>query len=144
MIDIKRNLTSYLFFILCSFYALVKNIKFYKPRLTASIDTLVQDRFESTIITNKLFIVERIYDNYIGLYTFFLTLTLLFFFIKNIQFKENKSLNSLISSITFVVIIYSLLSSIFLIFTIVSRNFDMIFLVEQIHFHFFFVKQSNI
>ena len=106
MIDIKRNLSSYLFFILCGFYALVKNIKNYKPRLTESIDNLVQNRFESTIITNKLFIVERIYDNYIGLYTFFLTLILLIFFIKNIQFKEDKSLNSLISSITFVVIIY--------------------------------------
>ena len=144
MIDIKRNLTSYLFFILCSFYALVKNIKFYKPRLTASIDTLVQDRFESTIITNKLFIVERIYDNYIGLYTFFLTLTLLFFFIKNIQFKENKSLNSLISSITFVVIIYSLLSSIFLIFTIVSRNFDMIFLVFLCLYTFYLSRSRKI
>jgi hypothetical protein len=48
-----------------------KNIKFYKPRLTANIDNLVQGRFESTIITNKLFIVERIYDNHIAVYTFF-------------------------------------------------------------------------
>ena len=129
VINIKRNISFYSFFILCSFYALLKNIKHYKPRLTANIDHFVQDRFESTIITNKLFIVERIYDNHIGLYTFFLTLTLLFFFIKNIEFKENKNLNGFISSITFVVIIYSLLSSIFLVFSIVSKYFDMVFLV---------------
>ena len=144
MIDIKRNLSSYSFFILCSFYALVKNIKFYKPRLTASIDNLVQDRFDSTIITNKLFIVERIYDNHIGIYTFFLTLTLLFFFIKNIQFRENKSFNSFLSSITFIVIIYSLLSSIFLVFSVVSGNFDMIYLVFLCLYALYLSKSGKI
>ena len=129
MINIKRNLSNYTFFILCSFYALVKNIKYYKPRLTLNIDNLFQGWFESSIITNKFFIVERIYDNHIGVYTFFLTLTLLFFFIKNIQFRENKNLNAFISSITFVVIIYSLLSSVFLVFSIESENIDLIFLV---------------